>query len=185
MIDLKRITPERVLWVDLEMTGLNPAKDRVIEVAAIVTDWDLNELDRFESGVRHDPGVLRMLFDNNPWFAGQPDQVAELLKLSSDSRAEDEVQKKFVEFIDKYFKKDEPALLAGNSIHMDRQFIRRWWPDVEKRLHYRMLDVSAWKVVMVGKYGVEYNKLERHRALDDIRESIEELEFYLAKIKAP
>ena len=77
----------------------------------------------------------------------------------------------------------EPALLAGNSIHMDRQFIRHWWPNVEKRLHYRMLDVSAWKVVMIGKYGIEYEKLEKHRALDDIRESIDELEFYLTKLR--
>lgn len=179
MVDLKRITPERILWVDLEMTGLNPAKDRILEVAAIVTDWDFNELGRFESGVGHDPGVLKLLVDANPWFNDHPEAITDLLNLSAASQSEELVQANFCKFINRYFKPGEPALLAGNSIHMDRQFIRHWWPDVESRLHYRMLDVSAWKVVMIGKYGIEYEKLEKHRALDDIRESIDELQFYL------
>jgi oligoribonuclease len=182
MTDLKRITPERILWVDLEMTGLNPTKDRILEVAAIVTDWDFNELGTFESGVGHDPAALRLLVDANPWFIDHPDAIDDLLKLSEQSQPEEFVQAKFQEFINKYFKSDEPALLAGNSIHCDRGFIKHWWPEVDKRLHYRMLDVSAWKVVMIGKYGVEYTKLEKHRALDDIRESIDELKYYLEKV---
>lgn len=181
MTDLKRITPDRILWVDLEMTGLNPAKDRILEIAAIVTDWDFNELGRFESGVGHDPAILQLLVDANVWYADHPDHKESLLKLAAESQPEEFVQAKFGEFINKYFDPDQPALLGGNSIHADRQFIRHWWPDVEKRLHYRMLDVSAWKVVMIGKYGVEYEKLEKHRALDDIQESIEELKFYLTK----
>jgi oligoribonuclease len=184
MTDLKRITPDKILWVDLEMTGLNPTKDRILEVAAIVTDWDFNEIDTFESGVGHDPAALKLLVDANPWYAEHPDNNDALLELSAHSQPEELVAAKFEEFINKHFKEDEPALLAGNSIHMDRQFIRQWWPTVEKRLHYRMLDVSAWKVVMIGKYGTEYEKLEKHRALDDIRESIEELEFYLTKVEA-
>jgi len=184
MTDLKRITPDKVLWVDLEMTGLNPAKDRILEIAALVTDWDFNELDRFESGVGHDPAALKILMDANPWAVAHSELTQTLLQQSSESQPEEFVQAKFEEFINRHFKVDEPALLAGNSIHMDRQFIRHWWPNVEKRLHYRMLDVSAWKVVMIGKYGIEYEKLEKHRALDDIRESIDELEFYLTKLNA-
>ncbi|SRR6266496_3829422 len=183
MKDLKRVTPERILWVDLEMTGLNPAKDRILEVAAIVTDWDFTELGRFESGVGHDPAALQLLVDANEWYSEHPDNTEPLLKLSAQSQPEEFVQAKFEEFINKHFAPDEPVLLAGNSIHMDRQFIRQWWPQVEQRLHYRMLDVSAWKVVMIGKYGVEYEKLERHRALDDIQESIDELKFYLSKLR--
>ena len=182
MTDLKHITPEKILWVDLEMTGLNPTKDRILEVAAIVTDWDFNELGRFESGVGHDPAALKLLMDANSWAQDHPELTETLLKQSSESQPEEFVQAKLEEFINKHFEADEPALLAGNSIHMDRQFIRHWWPEVEKHLHYRMLDVSAWKVVMIGKYGTEYEKLEKHRALDDIRESIDELEFYLSKL---
>ncbi|HKX23790.1 MAG TPA: oligoribonuclease [Candidatus Saccharimonadales bacterium] len=182
MADQKRITPDKILWVDLEMTGLNPTKDRILEVAAIVTDWDFNELGKFESGVGHDQAALKILMDANPWAVDHPELTESLLKLSNDSEPEEFVQAKFEEFINEHFEKGQPVLLAGNSIHMDRQFIRHWWPEVEKRLHYRMLDVSAWKVVMIGKYGTEYEKLEKHRALDDIRESIEELEFYLSKV---
>lgn len=182
MTDLKHTTPEKILWVDLEMTGLNPAKDRILEVAAIVTDWDFNELETFESGVGHDPVALKLLVDANPWYAEHPDNTDALLKLSAGSQPEEFVAAKFEEFINRHFKKGESALLAGNSIHMDRRFIRHWWPNVESRLHYRMLDVSAWKVVMIGKYGVEYEKLEKHRALDDIRESIDELKFYLSNM---
>ena len=181
MADLKRITPEKILWVDLEMTGLSPNKDHILEIAALVTDWDFNELGTFESGVGHDPTAVRILMDANPWAAEHADNTTALLKLSEDAAPEEMVAAKFEAFVGEHFG-DEPALLAGNSIHMDRQFIRQWWPNVEKRLHYRMLDVSAWKVVMIGKYGTEYEKLEKHRAMDDIRESIDELRFYLEKM---
>ena len=73
--------------------------------------------------------------------------------------------------------------MGGNSIHQDRRFIRAEWKKLEKMLHYRMLDVSAWKVVMSAKFKRVFAKPENHRALDDIRGSIEELKFYLKKVK--
>ena len=79
---------------------------------------------------------------------------------------------------------DEPRiLLGGNSIHQDRRFIDQWWPALSKRLHYRMLDVSAWKVVFEGKFAKKFAKPEDHRALEDIRGSIMELKYYLKKVK--
>ena len=83
----------------------------------------------------------------------------------------------FSELIKLNFK--EPAVLAGNSVHFDRAFIKQWWPDVFNLLHYRILDVSSFKIVMQNKYHVIFNKKETHRAMDDIRESIAELKFYL------
>lgn len=179
MSDLKKVTPTTLLWLDMEMTGLRPATDRVVEVAAIVTNWDFKELGTFESGVRQDEQLLRDLFEENPWAAARPEATEELIQLSLDSPPEPEVEAALVHFLDQHAKAGELVLLAGNSIHQDRQFIRAWWPELEKRLHYRMLDVSAWKVVMQAKYGLEFPKKESHRALDDIQESIAELIFYL------
>ncbi len=78
----------------------------------------------------------------------------------------------------------ELAVLAGNSIHNDRNFIKRWWPEVDKLLHYRMLDVSSYKILMQAKYGVEFHKKDVHRATADIQASIAELQYYLEQLKA-
>jgi oligoribonuclease len=97
-------------------------------------------------------------------------------------RPEDQVMRELVGFIKAIFA-DEPAILAGNSIHNDRNFIKQWWPDVDALLHYRMLDVSAFKILMQGKYGFEYEKKDAHRAFDDIQASIAELQDYLEWFK--
>ena len=85
-------------------------------------------------------------------------------------------------FIKKHFKSDAPVLLAGNSIHIDRQFISANWSKFDSKLHYRMLDVTAWKVVFEGKYSKKFMKPDTHRALDDIRGSIIELQYYLNRL---
>ena len=179
MADMKRVTPEKLLWLDLEMTGLDARRDLIVEVGAVVTDWDFNELDVFESGVGQDRAVLERLFGENAFAVGRPEETRELIELSVKSPSQAEVEARLVELVDKHFPAGGPALLAGNSIHMDRQFVRSYWPNLEEHLHYRMLDVSAWKVVMLGRYGVEFEKAEAHRALGDIRESIAELRYYL------
>ena len=103
-----------------------------------------------------------------------------LMKNSRESgKSTKEVERELLKFIDDNFSAKEPVILAGNSIHQDRKFIDREWPEVAKRLHYRMLDVSAWKVVMEGKFKRKFTKKEEHRALDDILGSIEELKSYL------
>lgn len=183
MADLKKVTPKTLLWLDMEMTGLTPARDRIVEVAAIATDWDFNELGIYESGVRQDKNTLRELFEANPWAMSRPAETEAFIALSLKSPAEPEVEAAVVDFVDKFAGPDDVVLLAGNSIHQDRQFIRAWWPRLEARLHYRMLDVSAWKVVMQAKYGLDFSKKETHRALDDIRESLDELKFYLERTK--
>ena len=94
-----------------------------------------------------------------------------------------EVEDDLLAFIDANFEKDVPVLLAGNSIHMDRRFIVAQWQRLDARLHYRMLDVSAWKVVFEGKYKKKFAKAEEHRALGDIRGSMMELQYYLGKVK--
>ncbi len=171
----------RILWVDLEMTGLDEDKDVILEVAAIVTDWKFNEIATYETVIHQSDEVLENM---NPWCIDQHGASG----LTERSRESDMSQKKaetqLVAFINKHFVADQPVLLAGNSIHMDRRFISAQWPRVEAKLHYRMLDVSAWKVVFEGKYKKKFAKPQDHRALGDIRGSIMELQYYLSKIKS-
>ncbi len=174
MTDIKHDKSTKLLWVDLEMTGLNPETDRMLEIAAIVTDFDFNELDSYESVINQSDAVLNNM---NEW-SRQTHAASGLVAKINNAPTEQAVQNSFTEFIDKNFG-NEPAILAGNSIHQDRRFIRQWWPQVDSKLHYRMLDVSSYKIIMQNKFGKEFTKKETHRALDDIKESIAELKFYL------
>ena len=177
------VIPKKLLWVDLEMTGLNPAKDLILEVAAEVTDLEFKTLDSFEALVKHPRQKLVELFQANIFYR---DEAAEnrdyFLKNLEKSQPSEKVEEEFVQFIDKNFGA-EPAILAGNSIHNDRNFIKSWWPAVDMRLHYRMVDVSSLKILMQAKYGVSYDKKNSHRAFDDIQASIAELQYYLEWFK--
>jgi len=173
-----------ILWVDLEMTGLDPKKDRIVEVGAIVTDWDFKEIATYESAVSVSPSLLkrRMKVSKDFWdknTASRDGLVAQNKTAPSSLIVENEL----IAFIDKHIKGDEPVLLAGNSIHQDRRFIVNEWPRLDAKLHYRMLDVTAWKVVFEAKFKKKFAKPEEHRALSDIRGSIQELQYYLAKVK--
>ena len=163
-----------LLWIDLEMTGLEPETDRIIELAVIVTNWEGNEIDTLDIVVRQDSQYLDKMLPE----VAKMHTASGLLDKIADGISEDEAEKQLIALIDKHFD-EKPVLLAGNSIHQDRRFIRRYWPNAEKRLHYRMLDVSAWKVVFMQKYNIKFPKRNAHRALDDIRGSIEELQEYL------
>lgn len=181
MID-KNAVPTKLLWVDLEMTGLDHQDDVILEVAAEITDFDFKTLASYEACVAqpHDLIVERM--QKNIWWKDFPENRDEFLKRCADGKSSEQVQKELIELVEQHFG-SEPAVLAGNSIHNDRKFIAHWWPQLDLRLHYRMLDVSAWKVFMQGKFGVQFEKKEVHRAFDDIQASIAELQHYLEWFK--
>lgn len=174
----------KILWLDLEMTGLDANRDLILEVAAIVTDWNFTELASFEGIVKHDDGQLRDLITANTFWEGQTAARDGLIAQNPRGKMVTEVEVALLDFIHDNFEADKPVLLAGNSIHMDRRFITAQMPLLDARLHYRMLDVSAWKVVFEAKFGKRFSKPEQHRALDDIRGSIEELRYYVGKVSA-
>ena len=174
----KHRQPTKLLWIDLEMTGLRPQQDVILEVAAVVTDFEFTEIARFERGVKHSTETLQKLLDENSWYEKFPENKAYFLAKAGQGELMSDIDSALAAFVAEYFG-DEPAVLAGNSIHNDRNFIRHWLPNFEQRLHYRMLDVSAWKVYMQGAHGLQYQKSESHRAADDISESIAELAYYL------
>ncbi len=173
----------KVLWIDLEMTGLEPMEDRILEVAAIATDWNFTEIARYEAVVKVDGELMRRRMVGEFWEK-YTDVREALVKQNETGKSVQVVEDELLAFLDEYFAGEERVLLAGNSIHQDRKFIVHEWQRFDARLHYRMLDVSAWKVVFEGKYKKRFTKPETHRALDDIQGSIEELQYYLGKVKA-
>jgi len=179
MLDLKKVLPTKILWVDLEMTGLDSQHDVILEVAAEVTDFAFHTLASYEALIKHPDDKLHAM---NEWATAQHAASGLTERVRTEGRPEQEVIHELVGFIKAQFG-DEPAILGGNSIHNDRNFIKRWWPEVDALLHYRMLDVSAFKILMQGKYGVEYDKKDVHRAFDDIQASIAELQYYLERLR--
>lgn len=171
-----------LLWCDMEMTGLDPESDLSLEIAVIATDWDFNEIASFESGIGHDVSTIGVLLDNNAFYKKYPENRKALLELTEKSPPEAVVEDQLIKFISQHFEDNASVMLAGNSIHQDRRFIRAYMPFLDQKLHYRMLDVSAWKIVFEGKFNSKYQKKESHRALDDARESIAEMRYYMERI---
>ncbi len=175
----KKSDKATLLWIDLEMTGLSPVHDRILEVAAIATDWDLNERATYTGVVKVDDEIIRERMVGEFWEKNKESYDA-LVAQNADGKSARTIEKELLEFVAQNF--DETIYLAGNSIHQDRKFIEREWKELNEKLHYRMLDVSAWKVYFEGALHQKFMKPDNHRALDDIRGSIEELQWYLKKL---
>ena len=163
----------RFFWLDMEMTGLDPEKEVIIETAVIVTDSRHEELDSYHQVIRQDPSYL----DNMDKWNCKQHKKSGLLELIPKGIPQSQMEEDLLALADKHYK-EEKVVLAGNSIYQDRLFIRKHLLKFEKKLHYRMLDVSAWKIIFANK-GVDFKKENKHRALDDVRESIREMKEYL------
>jgi oligoribonuclease len=173
-----------LVWMDLEMSGLDPDKERIIEVAIIVTGGDLTVVAEGPEIVIHQSDeILAAMDDWNRTHHGQSG-LTERVRASmvTEATAEQEI----LSFLDAHVPTTSRPVLAGNSIHQDRRFIRRYLPALDRRLHYRMVDVSTVKELAKRWYpgimDARPAKNETHRALDDVRESIDELRFYRERI---
>lgn len=171
---------DKLLWMDLEMTGLNPETEVIIEVACIVTTMDFEELETFHTVLRQPQKFIDGMDEWNQRTHGESGLIAKIPAGMDPQIAEGKLQ----ELILRNFKDGKPVL-AGNSIGQDRSFIDKHWPNLAKALHYRMLDVTSWKIIMKEKYSIDFKKQNHHQALQDIRESIGELKHYLSYFKAP
>jgi oligoribonuclease len=171
---------DKLLWIDMEMTGLDVTREVIIEAAAVVTTFDLDELDTYEAVVQQPQHYLDAMDEWNTKHHGQSGLTARV----PTGRPPHDVENDLIEIVARHFP-DKKPVLAGNSIAQDRLFIDRHMPRLSAKLHYRMLDVTSWKIVFVEKFGLDYDKKKNHRALDDIRESIGELKFYLQYVTPP
>ncbi|TAK64493.1 oligoribonuclease [Methylobacter sp.] len=170
--------PSHLIWVDLEMTGLDPDNDLIIEIATMVTDKDLNILAQGPVLAVHqsDPALAAM----DDWNQQHHGQTGLIKRVKASTIDDVEAERQTLEFI-KQWVPERASPICGNSIGQDRRFLYRYMPNLEAYFHYRNIDVSTLKELAARwaphiKDG--FKKQSTHQALDDIIESIEELRYY-------
>jgi oligoribonuclease len=170
----------RLIWIDLEMTGLEPARDSILEIATLVTDSDLNELAEGPVyAISHDLEDLQAMDEWNTRHHGESGLWQRVLESTTDLRS---AEQGTLEFLSRW---SRPGLspMCGNSICQDRRFLHRLMPELEAWFHYRNLDVSTLKELALRWMPAAVDGLEKrnlHVALEDIRDSVDELRHYRA-----
>lgn len=167
-----------LVWMDLEMTGLYPEKDRIIEIATLITDQHLNILAEGPVLAVNQPDSQLEQMDE--WNRNTHGDSGLVDRVRASSITEQKAEQLTLEFIRQHVPRNTSPL-CGNSICQDRRFLYRYMPDVQSYLHYRNLDVSTLKELAVRwrpEIIAGFSKRNTHRALDDIKESIQELKYY-------
>jgi oligoribonuclease len=171
---------DRLVWLDLEMTGLVVESDVIVELAVLVTDAALEPLDDGLDVVVHQPPEV--LDRMNDFVRAMHTRSALLPAIESSSVTLEEAGARALEYVKGHVPTAGSAPMCGNTIGMDRRFLARYLPDLDNYIHYRSIDVSTLKELCRRWYPEQYRKrpgkAEKHRALDDVRESIAELRFY-------
>jgi oligoribonuclease len=178
---MDRNTPKYFFWVDLEMTGLDPVKDRILEVGIVITDLNLKPLEEFHRIVYQPQAFLDQMDD----FCQKLHGNSGLTKAVQTGTPQDQVESEILALAARYFGPNERIVLAGNSVGNDKRFIDQHMHKLAARLHYRIIDVSSFKEVLHTKHGLTFEKKKLHRATDDIYESIQELTYYLSFFSIP
>lgn len=170
--------PENLIWIDLEMTGLDPDNDVIIEIATVVTDSQLNVL--AEGPVMAVKQADALLQGMDEWNTRQHGQSGLTQRVRNSQTNADEAQRQTLEFLEQWVPAGKSPM-CGNSICQDRRFLYRGMPELEVYFHYRNLDVSTLKE-LVARWAPElksgFKKRGSHLALDDIYDSIAELKYY-------
>jgi oligoribonuclease len=169
---------QNLIWIDLEMTGLEPATDRIIEIAVVVTDAQLTQ--RVEGPVIAVHQSDEVLDRMDAWNKGTHGKSGLIDRVKASTINEDEAQKQVLAFLRQYVGKSKSPM-CGNTVHQDRRFLVNYMPTLEAHFHYRNIDVSTLKeLARRWKPGLAegFKKAQKHTALADIHESIEELLYY-------
>jgi len=170
--------PENLIWIDLEMTGLDPMEDRIIEIATLVTDKNLNVLEEGPSlAIKQSDEMLKGM---DEWCTTQHGRSGLTDRVKNSSISEATAEAVTIAFLDKYVPQGRSPM-CGNSICQDRRFLARWMPELEEFFHYRNLDVSSLKELAI-RWAPElcegFSKESSHLAMNDIKDSIAELKYY-------
>jgi oligoribonuclease len=172
-----------LVWMDLEMTGLEPDTDVIVEIATLVTDDDLNIVAEGPDLVIHQPADVLAIM--KPIVVEMHTKSGLLGAITSSTITLEEAGAATLEFIKLHVPEARTVPLCGNSIGTDRRFLAKYLPEIENYLHYRSVDVSSIKELAkrwFPKSGIDRpNKGGMHRAMDDVRESVRELQYYREK----
>jgi oligoribonuclease len=178
---------DRLVWIDLEMTGLDLERHRIVELAVLVTDAQLEVLAEGIDLVVHEPSEVLAEMDD---FVRKMHTKSGLLpEIERSSLTLEAAGKQAIDYIKQFVPEPGTAPMCGNSIGVDRRFLDRYLPELDRYLHYRSIDVSSLKELCRRWYPEAYkkrpSKAETHRALDDIKESVTELRYYRDTIMRP
>ena len=168
---------DNLIWIDLEMTGLNPDKEKIIEIATLVTDSDLNILAEGPNLIISQPKEILDAMDE--WNTNQHGLSGLTEEVSNSNITEQVAEIETLNFVSKYVG-EKTSPMCGNTVSHDRLFLSKYMPRLESYFNYRHIDVSSFKEVAVRwmNEAQVYEKKGSHRALGDIKESVEELRFY-------
>ncbi|PCI40180.1 MAG: oligoribonuclease [Thiotrichales bacterium] len=175
---MSKTSTQHLIWIDLEMTGLDPNTDRIIEIAMVVTDTNLNIIAESPAIAISQPEYLIESMDK--WNTKHHNESGLVKRLMETKTTEAIAEEKFINFAAKYVKAGKTPL-CGSSIHHDRRFLRKYMPKLDAFFHYRIIDVSTLKELVKYWYPTsieDFKKQNKHQALDDIKESISELLYY-------
>ncbi|XP_051971817.1 oligoribonuclease, mitochondrial-like [Xyrauchen texanus] len=183
---MSELMAQRMVWVDLEMTGLDIEKDEIIEMACIITDSDLNIIAEGPNLIINQPDKL--LDSMSDWCKEHHGESGLTQAVRDSTITLQKAEYEFLSFIRQHTPPGQ-CPLAGNSVHADKKFLDKYMPQFMRHLHYRIIDVSTIKELCRRWFPVEYKlapqKKASHRALGDIQESIKELKFYRANVFKP
>ena len=176
---------KHLVWIDCEMTGLDPTRDVLLEIATIITNYDLEIVARGPVLAIH--ASEAKLTGMDAWNRRTHRKSGLLDRVRGEGVSVAEAERQTLAFVKRYcYKRTAP--LCGNSIGQDKRFLIKYMPELEQFLHYKVVDVSSIKVLVKEWYGGKYEspqKQELHRALSDIEESIAELDYYRRTVFVP
>ena len=176
-----------IVWADVESTGLSPyapSNDKLLQVACVITDNDLNILDEvgYEAVVYYSEEETKTVFAHaNEYVQNMHTNTGLWDRLAVDGKTLETIDSELLSYIKQFQPEPKKAWLGGNSIKLDRDFLGFFLPNTFEHIHYRSVDVTSFAGIIEAKYGYTFKKKATHNAMDDIRESLAELKDYTAK----